>query len=322
MMRGEFESLGAIHSVLPTFVPRPVSWGAFRSKPNTFYTLTTFHERAAPARDAAAFCAELAKLHTRSRAPDGRFGFPVATFFGEVLNERQACDSWEAAFTAGLRHILGLEEEVNGVDDALAAAREELIARVVPRLLRPLETAGRRLRPALVHGDLRLANAGVVEADEGGPAGRVMVFRPAAMYAHNEYELGLWRSARNGFDSRFLRTYLKLVPISEPKADFEDRNALYSLRHVVACSIRYPGSAKYRSCILEEMTRLVARFSPPPDRALSTDDDAAMFMYGYDENDETKSGSVVAVSRNGSMSEKTSLRARGLSNVAGRFVRR
>jgi len=223
-----------------------------------------YRERTSDPVDPTAFCTMLARLHTRSRSPDNRFGFPVATFFGEVLNEKMACETWEECFTACLRHMLALDEEINGVEEALVELREELIVRVVPRLLRPLETGGRKIKPALIHGDLCAANAGVADSADGvGTC--VMVWRPAALFAHNEFELGHWRAVRNGFDNRFLRAYLKMVPISEPKQDFEDRNALYALRHVIACSIRYPGSSKYRQAIIEEMGALVRRFSPGPE---------------------------------------------------------
>lgn len=296
MMRGEFESLGAIYSAVPGFCPKPVCWGAFRAAPGSFFSLSTCHERVAPPADPAAFCARLARLHTKSvpssatasgaaalattlagttassaaaaaaatasaATAAGSFGFPVRTFFGDVLTEKVACATWEECFAALLRHMLQLDEDVNGADDTLVQLREELLARVVPRLLRPLESGGRRLRPALCHGDLRAANAGSAEC------GAVMVFRPAALYAHNEFELGPWRALCHGFDRRFLRAYLRLVPPSEPRADFDDRNALYALRHLAACSIRYPGSAKYRHEIVAEMARLVDRFAPKPERA-------------------------------------------------------
>jgi protein-ribulosamine 3-kinase len=319
-MRGEFESLGAIHSVVPTFCPRPISWGAFKSKPNTYYNLSLYHERVSAPHDPTAFCAMLARLHTRSRSPDNRFGFPVATFFGEVLNERMAADTWEECFTTGLRHMLTLDEEINGIDDVLVVLREELIARVVPRLLRPLETGGRKIRPALIHGDLCVANAGTSDSD-GGTG--VMVWRPAALFAHNEFELGLWRAVGNGLDRRFLRAYLKAVPISEPKMDFEDRNALYALRHVIACSIRYPGSAKYRLAIAEEMGALVKRFSPGPDKAL---------LPGFEEEpipegEAADEGAVFAsagplstkVIKNGSA---TGTRGKSKSIVGGKLVKR
>jgi protein-ribulosamine 3-kinase len=265
MMRGEFESCAAIHGVVPSFCAKPIGWGAFKSKPNTYYNLSHFHERISAPVDPSAFAAQLARLHTKSKPPpDGaRFGFPVATFVGgEVLNEPISADTWEDAFTQSLRHMLALDDEINGVDDALVSAREELIARVIPRLLRPL----RGVSPSLCHGYLCAANAGVTED------GDAMVWRPAAMFAHNEFELGIWRAVNNGFDARFVKAYLKLVPISEPREDFEARNALYALRHTVAASIRFPGSDKYRNNVRTEIEALVARFSPGPEKPLKEEE--------------------------------------------------
>ncbi|KAA8896542.1 Fructosamine kinase-domain-containing protein [Sphaerosporella brunnea] len=325
MMRGEYESLLAIWNVVPTFCPRPIGWGAFKSKPNTYYNLSVFHERVSSPPDPGAFATMLARLHTRSKSPDGRFGFPVATFFGEVLNERVGADSWEECFTAAIRHLLALDEEINGADEALVELREELIARVIPRLLRPLV----KIKPALIHGDLCLSNAGIGDSDSVEGSGNVMVWRPAAMYAHNEFELGMWRAVVNGFDRRFLRAYLKQVPISEPKSDFEDRNALYALRHVIACSIRYPGSAKYRLAIADEMRALVRRFSPGPDKALP--------LPGVDEEetlvDEVDGDGATVLVGTGTVapppplnkaakSEKVGNRAKSKSIVGGKLVKR
>lgn len=225
MMRGEFESLSAIHNVLASFCPKPLGWGAFKSKAATYYSLSEFHEVVSAQCDPARFTRQLVRLHTRSKSPDGRFGFAATTFAadGDVQNEKLVTDTWEEYFTVTLRRLLVLEEETNGPDDTLHALREALLDRVVPRLLRPLETGPRPLKPSLVHGDLCARNTATVDA--GAP----MVFAPAACWAHSEFELGQWRQVRNGFDARFLRGYLKLAGISEPAADFDDRNALYAL---------------------------------------------------------------------------------------------
>ena len=41
-------------------------------------------------------------------------------------------------------------------------------SKVIPRLLRPLETGGRQIKPSLVHGDLYSGNVSV-DAVTGGP---------------------------------------------------------------------------------------------------------------------------------------------------------
>ena len=56
-----------------------------------------------------------------------------------------------------------------------------LFRKVIPRLLRPLESGGRSISPSLVHGDLWYGNAGIInELGEG------IVYDPASFWAHNE----------------------------------------------------------------------------------------------------------------------------------------
>lgn len=101
----------------------------------------------------------------------------------------------------------------------------DLFDKVIPRLLPPLETSGRTIIPSLVHADLWCGNASIVneETEEG------IGFDPAAFWAHNEYELGNWRPARNQFTRLYFNEYHSHVPKAEPAEDYDDRNALYSL---------------------------------------------------------------------------------------------
>ena len=57
-----------------------------------------------------------------------------------------------------------------------------LFDKVIPRLLRPLESHGRVVRPSLVHGDLWYGNTGIVNptTEEG------IIFDPSSFWAHNE----------------------------------------------------------------------------------------------------------------------------------------
>lgn len=259
-MRGTFESHSAIHSILSTanFIPRPIAWGSLRSAPHIHYFLCTYHAVTAAAPDAAALGAALAKLHTRSARPEVRFGFPVTTHLagGTITNPRMVTDTWEEFFSASLRSLLLLEESTNGEDPELTALSKELFALIIPRLLKPLESNGRRIRPALCHGNLTGAN---ISATHGGGT---MVFNPAAVFAHHEYDFAVWRGAAASQGARYLRAYLKHNPVSEPAADFDDRNALYALRFAIVRSIEFPGSRKYRGEVLREMGRLSEKFAP------------------------------------------------------------
>ena len=56
-----------------------------------------------------------------------------------------------------------------------------LFDQVIPRLLRPLGTEGRSIRPVLVHGDLWQGNV-ATNAETGVPTS----FDPAVWWVHNE----------------------------------------------------------------------------------------------------------------------------------------
>ena len=58
---------------------------------------------------------------------------------------------------------------------------ERLISKVIPRLLRPLETGGRQIQPRLVHGDLWDGNTSTDIATD-----MPVIFDAASFYAHNE----------------------------------------------------------------------------------------------------------------------------------------
>ena len=73
------------------------------------------------------------------------------------------------------------EENAHGPSEDLNRLSPILFDRVIPRLLRPLATEGRPIRPVLVHGDLWHGN--MATNDETGAP---ISFDPAAFWAHNE----------------------------------------------------------------------------------------------------------------------------------------
>ncbi len=132
------------------------------------------------------FCQKLAALHSSSArlAPDARFGFHCTTYNGNLPQNNTWSDSWEAFFDNGLRHVLKAREERAGLNAELDALLPALFEKVIPRLLRPLESNGRKVQPSLVHGDLWCGNA-AVDSGTGDP----LIFDPASFYAHNECKL-------------------------------------------------------------------------------------------------------------------------------------
>lgn len=181
-MNGEFASTSAIYAVAPDFCPRPIAWGTFRDNPDLHFYLCKFYHFTEGLPEPISFCNKLARLHLTHRSPNGKFGFHCTTYNGDLPQDNTWCNSWEAFFSNGLRHVLRVREERAGPCHKLDALLPLLFDKVIPRLLRPLESDGRKIEPSLVHGDLWCGNAGIVdECSEEG-----IVYDPASFWAHNE----------------------------------------------------------------------------------------------------------------------------------------
>lgn len=82
--------------------------------------------------------------------------------------------------------MLNLNIERGGQWPEMETLKSEMLSKVIPRLLRPLETGGRSVKPSLVHGDLWCGNAAVdMQAD------LPIVYDPSGFFAHNECEYDL-----------------------------------------------------------------------------------------------------------------------------------
>ncbi|KAI0834344.1 NADP-dependent oxidoreductase domain-containing protein [Hypoxylon sp. FL0890] len=227
-LKGEFESTSAIYSITPHFCPKPIAWGTFAGDLTSHFYICKFYDFTKGVPEPRSFCEKLARLHSSHTSPNGMFGFHCVTYNGNLPQDNSWSERWEAFFANGLRHILKIREERAGPNTELDGLLSPLFDRVIPRLLRPLESDGRKILPSLVHGDLWYGNAGIVDesTDEG------IVYDPASFWAHNEYELGNWRPERNKFTRRYFQAYHSHIPKSEPQEDYDDRNALYSFNAV------------------------------------------------------------------------------------------
>ena len=185
MLRSEYEGCSAIYPVVPDFVPRPVAWGTYRSDTNTHYYMAEFVPMIEEVPDPQSFCAVLAKLHKNSiaRSKNGMFGFHVTTYGGTMPNDVTWCDTWEESFTRGLRAFAEQEKVAHGPSEALEELYPRLFSKVIPRLLGPLTTEGRTIKPVLIHGDLWYGNM-ATNANTGEP----VTFDPSVLWAHNECE--------------------------------------------------------------------------------------------------------------------------------------
>lgn len=181
MMHGEYESMKAIHKLLPDFVPKPIAWGTYASVPNTHFFLCHFKDMTDEMPDPDQFTERLAALHQDSKSPNGQFGFHMTTYSGNLPQMNDWETSWETYFTKRMRLALELELEAKGPDSEFDTLIPVLFEKVIPRLLRPLESEGRSVKPSLVHGDLWYANSGI-DVDTG----KSLIFDACSFYAHNE----------------------------------------------------------------------------------------------------------------------------------------
>lgn len=136
--------------------------------------------------------------------------------------------------------MLDLGAEVQGPSEELRRLEKPLFEKIIPRLLRPLETGGRKIRPCLVRGDLWYGKASP-DAASGNP----LMLDASAFWGHDECmhrvdeatpmtdtvidEVRTMRPARFKFGRPYLRAYHAHQPISAPKEDHDARNALYPM---------------------------------------------------------------------------------------------
>ncbi len=181
MMRSEFESMAAIYNVAPDFAPRPIAWGSYEAVPDTYFFLCEFRDFGSEMPELEDFTLRLARLHKNSQSPNGKFGFHLTTYAGNLPQMVEWEASWETFFAKSLRYALDLEVKAKGPDPELDLLLPIIFDKVIPRLLRPLETNGRSIKPSLVHGDLWFANSG-----RDTETGDSIIFDACCFYAHNE----------------------------------------------------------------------------------------------------------------------------------------
>ncbi|KFY40756.1 hypothetical protein V495_05287 [Pseudogymnoascus sp. VKM F-4514 (FW-929)] len=235
---GEFESTSEIHSVVADFTPKPILWGSFNAIPNAHYYICKFYQLGREIPKELEFCAKVAALHSKSISPNGKFGFHVTTYNGNLPQENGYADTWEEFFTNGFKHMLSMNIDRGGPWEEMERLKSAVID-----------------KPSLVHGDLWCGNA-AVDSETGYP----LVYDPSSFYAHNEYELGNWRPARNKLDNKYFQAYNSHMKMSEPIDDFDDRNALYAMRFNLQAAALFPKVAGYRESVTDEMKRLIAKY--------------------------------------------------------------
>ncbi|KAI0892535.1 Fructosamine kinase-domain-containing protein [Annulohypoxylon nitens] len=256
MVESEYESMNEMYKVMPVFAPKPIAFGSYQMIPNTHFYLCEFHKILDDMPNPRKFTKNLAELHQNSKSPTGKFGFHLPTYSGILPQWTEWEDNWEVFFTNNLRMALNLEIKVRGHDPEFDVLVPAIFDKVIPRLLRPLESEGRSVKPCLVHGDLWYANSGI-DADTGDS----IIFDACCFYAHNEYEFGQWRPTCNKFGAEYLQAYHDYVKISAPEEDYDGRLDLYKLRFNTHVSALFPQNLALREQMFGDMRDLVKRYT-------------------------------------------------------------
>ena len=156
-MQGEFESMVAIQTVSPAFAPIPRAWGTFKSNPELHFFSCDFRNMDLKTPEAKIFTARLAEMHKKPVSPNGKYGFHLTTHNGNLPQDCTWTNTWEECYRNNLKRWFDFEEKARGSgssDEDFRKLRDRVLGEAVTRLLRPLETEGRSIKPCLVHGDL------------------------------------------------------------------------------------------------------------------------------------------------------------------------
>lgn len=242
MVRGAYEGSKAIYSSCPDLCPPPIGWGLYESDTRTYFMLSEFVDMVDDLPDMHAFTRRLAEMHTMAIAPDGKYGFHVQVMCALLPIFVGKSESWEQFYTKYMKHLFAAETRAQGKPtEEMERLIKSLFDRIIPRLVRPLETGGRNIKPSLVHSDLWDGNAGMhSETDEP------LIFDPSCFYGHNEFDLGPWRCPRHKTGRPYIEAYHRSLAKSAPEEDHEGRMILYFLSFDTRASACWVGRGDFR----------------------------------------------------------------------------
>ena len=173
--------MSTLYRALPTIVPRPIAWGTYNTNSNVHFFLCEFVTMTNDVPEAKKLGEMLAILHKENVSPNGKYGFSVPTYQGTIPQRVNWQDTWEEFFHNLMERILKVEAESQGPNAELEELTDGMLTKVIPRLLRPLETGGRQIKPCLLHGDIWDENT-----SQNVSTSLPIIYDATCLYAHNE----------------------------------------------------------------------------------------------------------------------------------------
>ncbi|KEY66277.1 hypothetical protein S7711_02742 [Stachybotrys chartarum IBT 7711] len=261
MMKGAFEAEQALYNFLPKHVPKPAAWGTYSSDPDTHFYLCEFVEMYDDLPSARSWASAVSALHLNSMgcSPTSQFGFHVTTHLANVPVDNTWNASWEALWKQQMKSLFEQEQISHEPDEEIERLKIAYLDRAIPRYLGPLESEGRSIKPCLIHSDLWPGNIKPMTSSD-----ELCMFDACAYWGHNEADLAICRNPRYKLGPRFIREYLKRVPVSEPAADFDARNAVYAIKYHTLLSILYVKDLRFRQVLKNELKALLDKMDAPP----------------------------------------------------------
>lgn len=184
MAEAEYEGQKALYVIIPDHVVQLVAWGYFKDNKTRSWFLAHFRRLKQATPSNTALDSIMRKLRTTTQSPTGKFGFHVTPFYGPLPMIANWTDNCEEFWTREFRANLQYTQRMLGNDPELLEVSKEFIVKVVPRLLRPLQTGGRNIKPSLCHGDLWDKN---IEWDDDTK--KFVIFDSCPFYGHHEIDL-------------------------------------------------------------------------------------------------------------------------------------
>lgn len=146
----------------------------------TYFLLTEFRDIGEQPPDPIRFTARLAELHRNSVSPTGKFGFPITTCVATLPQVVEWEDSWAVLYRKQMQDLIRQDAEKNGYWPESKIVCDLITSIVIPRLLEPLQSEGRSIKPCLMVGDLWDENT-ATDMNTGEP----FVFDAGSMYGRN-----------------------------------------------------------------------------------------------------------------------------------------
>ncbi|KAK8085401.1 hypothetical protein PG997_006672 [Apiospora hydei] len=153
MAEAEFEAQTALAAIIPEHVVTPMAWGVFEDGSKAFF-MTKFRALEAIPPPPSQLVDIMKRLHQTSVSPTGKFGFHTTTYWGPPAMVNDWTDSWEEYYARQFRSDVTYVRTILGPDPELERLTGLVVDKVIPRLLRPLQTGGRSIKPSLCHGDV------------------------------------------------------------------------------------------------------------------------------------------------------------------------